>query len=104
MRKLNKKMYYLDAESTGLELEQRLTAFSADQNDLVEDYLKWVREHDIDFDHTSFSDIREMKTDLLVCWLEQVDTLDAVIIHPVTITVRDRVRGALKRLREAVQG
>ena len=72
MRKLNKKMYYLDAESTGLELEQRLTAFSADQNDLVEDYLKWVREHDIDFDHTSFSDIREMKTCSCAGWSRSI--------------------------------
>lgn len=84
--------YYLDAESTGLDIEQRLTSFSDEVDELIADYLLWVREHEVDYDHTSFSDIRLTKNDRLVGYLEQTDDLSAVIMHPIKYGIIDRIR------------
>lgn len=82
-----KKLYYLDAETTGLNPNLRLTSFSTEIDELIEDYLRWVNENKIDLDHTSYSDIRVAKTGLLVATLEQSDDFMSVLEHPVAYTL-----------------
>lgn len=77
------KIYYLDAETVDFTPNLRITSFSADTEDLIKDYLKWVNQHHIDFEHTSYAHIRVAKTDRLVAWLEQADDFMSVIEHPV---------------------
>lgn len=85
------KLYYLDAETTDLARDLRLTSFSTDTNELVADYLRWVREHEIDYDHTSYSNIRVARSGKLVATLIQSDDLRYVVIDPVKYTLMENV-------------
>ena len=82
-------MYYLDAETTGLDPELRLTSFSQNQDELIEDYLRWVNEFSIDLDHTAHSEICSAKTGLIVSTLVQSDDLMSVTECPVKYSFID---------------